>query len=118
MFAAGSDRTGGSRPSPGMPSLSRREVDHAVVLLVATAHVARGDVAIVVATSGLGLLLDEGVDGRPLLQVRGDHHLDDHGGPARSALTFTTSHLGRPPAKLISWPGLRRRKPSGIAAAT
>src|SRR5690606_953208 len=51
------------------------EVDDAVVLLVATAHVTGGDAAVVVATTGPALRLDERRVRSSLVQV-GRHHAD------------------------------------------
>ena len=45
------------------------EVDHAVMLLVATADVAGGDAAVVVAATGLALLLEQRRMRRALVQA-------------------------------------------------
>src|SRR3546814_7080705 len=49
------------------------EVDDAVMLLVATADVAGGDPAVVVAATGPALLLEQGRMRRTLVQVGRDH---------------------------------------------
>src|SRR3546814_2369487 len=49
------------------------EVDDAVMLLVATADVAGGDPAVVVAATGPALLLEQGRMRRALVQVGRDH---------------------------------------------
>jgi hypothetical protein len=80
------------------------EVHHAVVLLVTTTHVTRGDVAIVVTARSAVLLLDQRSMGLALVQVWIDHA--HHGAaPRRCRFKFNQCHDVYPcslAAKLIS----------------
>src|SRR5664279_6428199 len=79
------------------------EVDHAVVVLVAAALVARRDVAVVVAAGVLHLRLEQRRLGPALVQVRmGD--LDDRTPPRRRRLDFDDGHYAPSPEKFSSWP--------------
>ena len=81
------------------------EIDHAVVLLVPAAHVARRDLAGIVAARGLALALEQRVMRPPLVEVRIDD-LDDRAAAGRGRFDFDQCHyLFSPAAKLISWPG-------------
>jgi hypothetical protein len=71
------------------------EVDHAVVLLVAAALVANGDMAVVVATGAALLRLEQGRNRLALVQARG-HNLDDRATTCRSGFDFNQCHGSLP----------------------
>src|SRR5207253_2361194 len=78
------------------------KIDDAVMLLVAAALVAHGDVAIVVAPRTAFLRLDQRLDGPALVQVRIDD-LDQRATAGRARYVFDTCHDQASCAKLISW---------------
>src|SRR5690606_23216714 len=67
------------------------EIDLAIVLLVATAHVARGDTAAVVATGGFRLLLQQRRVRLALVQA-GGYHLDQRTATGGGRLNFYQGH--------------------------
>src|SRR5690606_16153969 len=82
------------------------EIDDAVVLLVATTDVAGGDPAMVVATAGLALLLEERSVRGALVQARG-HHADRGTAAGRGGFESHQCHGSSPQALAITsidWP--------------
>ena len=67
------------------------EVDETVVLLVATALVTGGDVAVVVAAAGVGLLGEQRGVGFALVQARG-HHANDVTSAGRGGFHLNERH--------------------------
>src|SRR6202140_894967 len=82
------------------------KIDDAVMLLVAAALVAHGDMAIVVAPRTALLRLDQRLDRPTLVQVRIDD-LDQRATAGRGRFHFDKCHDQASCAKLISWPGIR-----------
>jgi hypothetical protein len=81
--------------------LVAHEVDHAVVVLVAAALVAHGDVAVVVAARVLELRLEQRRLGLALVQVL-VHHLHHGTAARRGGLEFDDGHYAASPEKLSS----------------
>src|SRR5690606_21499183 len=77
------------------------EIDDAVVLLVATTDVAGGDPAMVVATAGLALLLEERSVRGALVQARG-HHADRGTAAGRGGFESHQCHGSSPQALAIT----------------
>src|SRR5690606_12263483 len=75
----------------GNAILVATEVDQTVMLLVTTAHVTGGDAAVVVTTTGPGLLFDQRSVRRALVQVLVDH-LDDKAATGRGRFALNDCH--------------------------
>jgi hypothetical protein len=90
----------------GNAVLVAHEVDDAVVVLVTTALVAYGDVAVVVPPRTLELRLEQRRLGTALVEVL-VHHLHHRPAAGRRGFEFDDSHYAASPEKLSSWPGFR-----------
>ena len=87
--------------------LDATEIHHAVMVLVTTAFVAGGDMAIVVTTCVLELRLQQRRVGRALVQmVSGD--FDNTAPTGRGGFHFDDGHdYAVSPPRLISWPATK-----------
>ncbi len=83
------------------------EIYHAIVLLVAAALMAGGDMAAVIAPASFRFPLHQRRIRRALVQLRA-HYFDYRAAPWRGRFYLDKSHyLFSPAAKLISCPGFR-----------
>jgi hypothetical protein len=79
------------------------EINHAIMLLVTTAHMTNSDVTMRIAASGFVLAFRPACAcGRPLCRF-GLDNLDDTTTARRSRLDFNESHLSRPPFRKIDF---------------
>src|SRR5471032_1858403 len=85
------------------------EVDQAIVLLMTTADVAGGDVAVVVTAGSFRFFLNQGGERTAFVQVR-VHHLHHAATAWRGWLHLYECHYLASSEKLISWPGFRHTK--------